>query len=150
MPQTGLGRVRQIPSLCGVGGETGYTAQEDLKSVNSYDMGEGRTICVCFFVPAFQDPFWFYLLFSTWVTTFLPSFIFRANSLAPVHTLFMSNCLPIFLFRHLGLQSQGKGGNDRSGFFRLYRGSRGVLGFLCLLSVRVHLQQEMRVYGMIR
>ena len=29
-------------SLCGVGGETGYTAQEDLKSINSYDIGEGR------------------------------------------------------------------------------------------------------------
>ena len=36
-------------SLCGVGGETGYTAQEDLKSVNSYNMGEGRTIRVWFF-----------------------------------------------------------------------------------------------------
>ena len=33
-------------SLCGVGGETGYTAQEDLKSVNSYNMGEGRMIRV--------------------------------------------------------------------------------------------------------
>ena len=35
--------------MCGVGGETGYTAQEDLKSVNSYNMGEGRTIRVWFF-----------------------------------------------------------------------------------------------------
>ena len=26
-------------SLCGVGGETGSTAQEDLKSINSYNMG---------------------------------------------------------------------------------------------------------------
>ena len=91
----GMGRVRQISSRYVVGGETGYTAQEDLKSVNSYDMGEGRTICVCFFVPAFQDPPWIYLLFSPWATTFLPSFIFRANSLTPVHTLFMSNYLPI-------------------------------------------------------
>ena len=33
-------------SLCGIGGETGYAAQEDLKSVNSYNMGEGRTIRV--------------------------------------------------------------------------------------------------------
>ena len=31
----------------GVGGETGNTAQEDLKSVDSYNMGEGRTIRVC-------------------------------------------------------------------------------------------------------
>ena len=36
-------------SLCEEGGETGYTAQEALKSVNSYNMGEGRTIRVwCF------------------------------------------------------------------------------------------------------
>ena len=26
-------------SLCGVGGETGSTAQEDVKSINSYNMG---------------------------------------------------------------------------------------------------------------
>ena len=45
----GWGRVRQIPSPYGVGGETGYTAQEDLKSINCYNMGEGRTIRVCFF-----------------------------------------------------------------------------------------------------
>ena len=38
----GVGRVRQISSPYGVGGETGYTAQEDLKSINSYDIGEGR------------------------------------------------------------------------------------------------------------
>ena len=30
-------RVRPIPSSYGVGGETGYTAQEDLKSINSYN-----------------------------------------------------------------------------------------------------------------
>ena len=43
-----------MPSLYGVGGETGYTAQEDLKSINSYNMGEGRTIRVwffCFWIP---------------------------------------------------------------------------------------------------
>ena len=28
--------VGQIPSPCGVGGETAHTAQEDLKSVTSY------------------------------------------------------------------------------------------------------------------
>ena len=44
-----VGRVRQIPSLFGVGGETGYAAQEDLKSIKSYSMGEGRTIRVWFF-----------------------------------------------------------------------------------------------------
>ena len=54
--QTGVGRVRQIPSLSGVGGETGYTVQEDLKSVNNYDTGEGRTICVWFFHSCFPRP----------------------------------------------------------------------------------------------
>ena len=34
------GRVRQIPSPCGAGGETGYTAQEDLKSINSHNTGK--------------------------------------------------------------------------------------------------------------
>ena len=38
------GRVKQIPSPNGVGRETDYTAQEDLKTVNSYNMQEGRTI----------------------------------------------------------------------------------------------------------
>ena len=38
-------------------------------SINSYNMEEGRMIRVWFFVPAFQDPPWFYLLFRPWVTT---------------------------------------------------------------------------------
>ena len=50
-------------SLCGLGGETGYTAQEDLKSINCYNTGEGRMIGSGFSVPAFQDPPWFYQLF---------------------------------------------------------------------------------------
>ena len=33
-------------SPCGAGGETGYTAQEDLKSINSYNMGEERMVRV--------------------------------------------------------------------------------------------------------
>jgi len=37
---TGCGKSKANTfSLCRVGGETGYTAQEDLKSVNSYNMG---------------------------------------------------------------------------------------------------------------
>ena len=32
-------------------------------------MGAGRTIRVWFFIPAFQDPPWFYLLFHPWITT---------------------------------------------------------------------------------
>ena len=53
----------------GPGGQTGYTAQEDLKSVNSYNMGEGRKIKSGFSVLASQDPPWFYLLFHPWITT---------------------------------------------------------------------------------
>jgi len=50
------GRVRQIPSLSGVGGETGYAAQEDLKSINSYNMGEARMIRVWFFCSYIPRP----------------------------------------------------------------------------------------------
>ena len=32
------------PSPCGVGGEAGYTGQEDLKFTNSCSVGEGRTM----------------------------------------------------------------------------------------------------------
>ena len=43
MRVTGLeGTVRQISSPYAVGGETGYTAHEDLKSINGYNMGEGK------------------------------------------------------------------------------------------------------------
>ena len=34
----------------------GYAAQEDLKSVNSYDTGEGRTIRVWFFPSCIPRP----------------------------------------------------------------------------------------------
>ena len=111
-------------------------------------MGEGRTTRVWFSFLHFVPP-WFSLLFRPWVSTFLPLFIFRANSLAPFDTLLMSNYLPISLLRHLGTRSQGKRGGDHSGLFRL-QGRHGALGSLCLLSVRVHLQREMRVHGMIR
>ena len=50
------GRVRQIPSSYAVGGETGYTAQEDLKSINSYNTGEVRTIRVWFFCSCIPRP----------------------------------------------------------------------------------------------
>ena len=53
----GGGRVRQIPSPYGVGGKTGYTAQEDLKSVNNYNMGERRTLRVWFFRSCIPRPF---------------------------------------------------------------------------------------------
>ena len=50
------GRVKQTPSPGGVGGETGFTAQEDLKSINSYNMGDGRTIRVWFFCSCIPRP----------------------------------------------------------------------------------------------
>ena len=40
----------------GVGGETGYTAQEDLKSINSYNMGEGKMIRDWFFHSCISRP----------------------------------------------------------------------------------------------
>ena len=45
------GESKVTSSAFGVGGETGYTAQEDLKSANSYNTGEGRMIRVWFFCP---------------------------------------------------------------------------------------------------
>ena len=52
----GGGSVRQISSPYGVGGETGYSAQENPKSVNSYNVGEGRTIRVWFFRSCIPRP----------------------------------------------------------------------------------------------
>ena len=53
-----------------VGGETGYTAQEDLKLFNSYNMGEGRTIRVCFFLFLHSKALLVSLLFfCPWDTT---------------------------------------------------------------------------------
>ena len=52
----GAGRVRQISSPYAVGGETGYTAQEGLKSINSYNIGEGRKIRVWFFCSCIPRP----------------------------------------------------------------------------------------------
>ena len=85
------------------------TAQEDLKSVNSYNMGEGRTIRVCFSpIPAFQDTSCFFLFFCPWDSTFLPLFMFRANSLAPFDTLWAS--LVAQRLKHL--PSMGRPGFD--------------------------------------
>ena len=61
------GRVRQIPSPYGVGVESGYIAQEDLKFINNYNIGAGRMIRAWVF--CILRPPWFYLLFCPWVTT---------------------------------------------------------------------------------
>jgi len=45
----GGGKSKANTFSLGVGGETGYTAQEDLKFVNSYNIGEGRMIKAWFF-----------------------------------------------------------------------------------------------------
>ena len=43
-PILGGGRVRKTLSPYVVGGDTVYTAQEDLKSINTYNMGEGKMV----------------------------------------------------------------------------------------------------------
>ena len=50
------GRVRQIPSPRGVGGETGYTAQGDLKPFKLKNMGVEKTIRVWFFCSCIPRP----------------------------------------------------------------------------------------------
>ena len=82
---TGFGeRKANTFSLCGVGGETGYTAQEDLKFINSYNMGEGRTIRVLFFPFLLPRPslgfFFFFLFFCPWDTTFPSIRVFSNES----------------------------------------------------------------------
>ena len=124
-----VGGVRQIPSLCGVGGETGYIAQEDLKSVNSYDMGEGRTICVWFFRSCIPRPS-LVLSFLSSLGHHVPLFL----GPIPWPLLIPRSCLPISFLRHWGTQSQRKRGDDHSGF-RLYRGIVGLwVPFACSLS----------------
>ena len=119
----GKQRVQQRPSPYGLGGETGYTAQENLKSVSSDTMGEGgRSGSGSLFL--YSVPPWFSLHFCLWVSTFLPLFIFRANSLAPFDTLLTSSDLPISLLRHLGTRSQGKGAMTTLAS----SGCRGIVG----------------------
>ena len=48
--------MRQIPASRGVGGEAGHTAQEELKSINSYSMEEERMIRVLFFRSCIPRP----------------------------------------------------------------------------------------------
>ena len=49
-------RVRKTISPYGVGGETVYTAEEDLKSINSYNMGERKMLRVLFFGSCIPRP----------------------------------------------------------------------------------------------
>ena len=122
LDEKGVQRVRQRPSPYGLGGETGCTAQEHLKSVSSYTMGEGRMIRVWFsFLYSFPLGF---LCSSVLGSPPSSLSIFRANSLAPFDMLLMSNDLPISLLRHLGARSQGKGAMAALAS----SGCRGVVG----------------------
>ena len=133
------GQVWQIPSPYGVGGETCYTAQEDLKFINRYNVGEGRTVRVWFFSSYIPGPSLILASLSSLGQHIPPSLFFRDNSLAPFDTLLMSNYLPISLLRHLGTQSQRKRGDAHSGFFRLYRGIVGLwVPFACSLSGSIY------------
>ena len=58
------GRVGQIPSPYGIGGETGYIVPLIVTA-----WGREGQLRSGFSVSAFQDPPWFYLLFWPWVTT---------------------------------------------------------------------------------
>ena len=78
------------------------------------------------------------------------SLYFSGQFFGPFDTLLMSNYLPISLLRHLGTQSQRKRGNDPLWLLQAVQGCHGALGSLCLLSVRMHLQREKKVHGMIR
>ena len=76
-PYTGLGKSKvNNLSLCGVGEETGYTIQKDMKSINSYKTREGRTKRSVFSVPAFQDSLFFFLFFLSSFLT-LGHYIFQ-------------------------------------------------------------------------
>ena len=101
-------RVRQRPSPYGLGGETGCTAQEHLKSVSSYTMGEGRMIRVWFsFLYSFPLGF---LCSSVLGSPPSSLSIFRANSLAP---LICCSRLTIYLFPFSGIWEPGLRGKER-------------------------------------
>ena len=92
---TGWGKSRANTSfLWGRRGDRSY------RLINSYNVEEGRTVRVCFSVPALQDPPWFSLLFRPCVTTF--------RFLGPLDALLMSRYLHTSLLRHWGTQSQRK------------------------------------------
>ena len=76
------GRVRQIPSPYGPGGETGYTAQEDLKSISRHTMGEGRMIRVWFFHSCIPRPSLVFSQFSS-VAQSCPTLCDPVNSSTP-------------------------------------------------------------------
>ena len=131
---TGWGKSRaNTSSLWGRRGDRSY------RLINSYNVEEGRTVRVCFSVPALQDPPWFSLLFRPCVTTF--------RFLGPLDALLMSCYLHTSLLRHWGTQSQRKRAKTTLASSGC-TGCRGALGSLCLFSARMCLRREMRAHGM--
>ena len=104
-------------------------------SINSYNMGEGRMRRVWFFhscIPKCRNKRCSSC--SKNLLGLICSFILGSPH-APFDTLLISNHLLISLLRHLGTQSQRKGGDDRSDFFRLNWGTVGLwVPFACSLS----------------
>ena len=121
-------------SLCRVEGETGYTVQEDLKSINSYNMGEGRTISVWFSIPYSKTLLG--LIYSLVPGSPRSSLsLFLGQILWPL--LIPYSYLPIYLFHFSGLWEpslKGKGAMTAltsSGCPGTYGGSGFPLFALC-------------------
>ena len=120
-----------------------------MKSINSYNMGERRTIRVCFL-----------FLHSKTLLGFIYSFVLGSPHsslclfLGPIlwPYLIPCSCLTVYLYPFSGIWEpslRGKGAMTTLAS-SCCTGCHGALGPLCLLSVRMHLQREMRVHGMIR
>ena len=128
------GRVRQISSPYRVRGETGYAAQEDLKSINSYKKREGKTTRVWFFHSCIARPSLVSSALLSLGHHIPPSHISRANSLASFDTLLVS----VYLFPFSGIWEpslRGKGAMTTLASSGCTGASWGS-GFPCLLSVR--------------
>ena len=93
------GHVRKTSCPCGVGGETGYTAQGNLKSVNSDNMGEGRVIRIYFFCSCIPRPS---LVLSTLSSVghhiYLVTMNFKINSVFKNYNWFLQISLNMLLF----------------------------------------------------
>ena len=120
-------------------------------SINSYNVGEGRTRRVWFFHFRLPRPSLVQsALSSLGYHIPLSLSLFLGPILWPL--LLPCSSLTIYLFPFSGIWEpslKGKGAMTTLASFGC-TGHRGALGSLCLLCVRMHLQREMRVHGMIR
>ena len=105
----GWGQVWQIPSPYGVGGETCYTAQEDLKFVNRYNVGEGRTVRVWFFSSYIPGPSLVLASLPSLGQHIPPSLYFLGTILWPL--LIPCSCLTVYLFPFSGIWEPSLRGN---------------------------------------